>query len=137
MRGVQARNGMSRPAIALRASPCSLLLLRVLPVLLILLLVEGAGRLSRVTRAVIVELLAAPRKSLTMDSSAMEAREESQPLPRDNWAVDGGDRVASANGEQRLRHCEDDEGGGDGRANKQPWLVALSRGIANLSQNGY
>ena len=93
LRGVQARDGMSRPASALRVSPCSLIVVRVL--FLLQLFVE----------------LSAFWKSLIMRSSAMAAREESQPLSRDDWAVDGGHRITGADGEQCLRHREDDEGG--------------------------
>ena len=41
----------------------------------------------------------------------MAARETIQPLARDNGAVDGGEGVTGAHGDQGLRHPEDDEGG--------------------------
>ena len=59
----------------------------------------------------------------------MAAREAVQPLPRDDGAMDGGERVTCAYGDQRLRHPGDDEGG-------TVAVCTLSREVADLSQNG-
>ena len=93
---------MMRGAAALRAGPCNLIVLEVLFLLQLL----------------VAKLSAASWKSLIIRSSAMAAHEESQPLFRDNWTVDGGNRVAGAYSEQSLRHREDDEGRGPVQVSK-------------------